>query len=210
MTVKERERIEVAPAEEAPIARRGTGWIFVLVAAIAIAAVVAVAVYFAVSDDGTAEVAAEPAAVSLLTEDQIALVQLANRGYIPQAAGDADRFVLEALVNRGLVPALALEPATEATGTEPLTLEQLANRGLIPAAAVPEPSVLEQLVNRGLVPAQALEPAAQPVEPLFTEEEMATMTLANQGLIPHDSVDWEDVELRRLVNRGLIPRAAVE
>jgi len=67
----------------------------------------------------------------------------------------------------------------------------------------------EQLVNQGLVPAQTLELYRPPVEPLFTKSELLMIELAESGQIPMPAVDWEEVQLKRLVNQGLIPREAL-
>ena len=92
---------------------------------------------------------------------------------------------------------------------EDLVMARLANQGYIPRAAVDWETVeLKRLVNMGLVPAAALEPARP--EPLFTELELLEIDLANRGLIPRQAVDWETVEMKRLVNMGLIPRQSLE
>jgi hypothetical protein len=90
-----------------------------------------------------------------------------------------------------------------------LFMAKLANEGYIPRQAVDWETVdLKRLVNMGLVPAAALEPAA--VDHLFTELELLEIDLANRGLIPQQAVDWETLEMKRLVNMGLIPRQAIE
>lgn len=88
---------------------------------------------------------------------------------------------------------------------------RLANQGYIPREAVDwELIELKRLVNRGLVPAQALEPRIEPVEPLYTERDRLMLDLVNRGLIPRQSIDWEEIELKRLVNLGLVPRQALD
>lgn len=95
--------------------------------------------------------------------------------------------------------------------SEQQILADLANQGYIPAAAVDHKLLMtERMVNQGLVPAQALEPYAPPVEPLYTAQELSTLELAESGQIPMESVDWDEVALKRLVNQGLIPRQALE
>jgi hypothetical protein len=108
--------------------------------------------------------------------------------------------------------AAATEPATmPEVRSEQQILADLARRGYIPMAAVDwELLKTEELVNQGLIPAQVLRPYVPPVEPLFTAEEMASIELAQAGGIPMGSVDWDRVELKRLVNRGFIPRQTLE
>ena len=98
-------------------------------------------------------------------------------------------------------------PSVGAMFTAPeLTETQLANQGLIPHAAVDSKRVeLERLVNRGLIPPGALVPATTSAASLFSPDERISIDLANRGLIPRQSVDWNAVELKRLANRGLIP-----
>lgn len=94
--------------------------------------------------------------------------------------------------------------------SEQQILADLANRGYIPAAAVNSRLLrTEQLVNQGQIPAQTLEPYRISVEPLFSEAELVMIELAESGQIPREAVDWGDVELKKLVNRGLIPRQAL-
>lgn len=109
----------------------------------------------------------------------------------------------------GTVAGTATPVAAAVMHDPDLIMAKLANEGYIPRAAVDWETVeLKRLVNKGLVPAAALEPAR--VEPLFTENELLEIDLANRGLIPRQAVDWETVETKRLVNMGLIPRQALE
>lgn len=105
--------------------------------------------------------------------------------------------------------------ATVNPGSEPLLSQEelitirLANQGLIPMAAVDwEMIELKRAVAQGWVPEQALQKATVEAEALFTDEELATIDLASKGLIPSQAVDWDEVALKQLVKRGLIPRAA--
>ena len=100
--------------------------------------------------------------------------------------------------------------ATPDLRSEQQILADLANMGYIPAAAVDYQLLMtERLANQGLVPAETLEPYYPPVEPLYSAREMLTIEQAESGQIPMASVDWDEVELKRLVNQGLIPRAAL-
>lgn len=86
---------------------------------------------------------------------------------------------------------------------------RLATAGIIPMAAVDWDTIeLKRAVARGFVPELALHKAEANADPLYSSEELATIDLANRGLIPNQSVDWELAELKDLANRGLIPRAA--
>lgn len=109
--------------------------------------------------------------------------------------------------------AVAVVPEVEASGVftaEELIMMDLANRGYIPEQAVDWSTIeLKKLVARGLVPEQALRSSIAPAGALFSSEELATIDLANKGLIPMQTVDWDVVELKRLANQGLIPRQAV-
>ena len=90
-------------------------------------------------------------------------------------------------------------------------LAELANRGYIPSAAVDWRQLkTEELVNQGLIPAQTLEPYIAAAEPLFSESELLTMEFARSRQIPVQAVDWQAVEMKKLVNEGFIPRQALE
>ena len=126
-----------------------------------------------------------------------------------------------ALVTVAIVAATGEEAAPAASATAPdLRSEQriladLAALGYIPAQAVDRQTLrTEQLITQGLIPAQTLEPAGTAAtvttpEPLFSEAERVLIRLATTGQIPMESVDWQEVELKRLVTQGLIPRAAL-
>lgn len=98
-------------------------------------------------------------------------------------------------------------PIQTAFTSEELIMMELAAKGYIPMQAVDwEAMALRQAVADGYVPEQALRPYfAEGNEPLFTAEELTTIELAEKGLIPMQTVDWEEVELKRLANKGLIP-----
>ena len=104
-------------------------------------------------------------------------------------------------------------PATQVVQeirSEQRILADLASRGYIPSAAVDWRLLrTEELANRGLIPAETLEPYRPAVEPLFSDSELLMMELARTGRIPRQAVDWGEVELKRLVNQGLIPREAL-
>ncbi len=94
--------------------------------------------------------------------------------------------------------------------SEQQILADLANQGYIPAAAVDWQLLkTERLVEQGLVPGEALEPASGPTDPLYTPDELLMIDLANTGQIPMEAVDWDEVALKKLVNQGLLPRAAL-
>jgi hypothetical protein len=95
--------------------------------------------------------------------------------------------------------------------SEQRILADLAIAGYIPYEAVDwELLTTEDLVNQAQIPAQTLQPYSDPVDPLFTAEELRMIDLAATGQIPWEAVDWQTVETKRLVNRGLIPRAAAD
>lgn len=105
--------------------------------------------------------------------------------------------------------ALAIPAPDSFLSSEETLTMRLANTGLIPMAAVDWETIeLKRAVARGWVPEQALQPATPNIEPVFTSEELATIDLATRGLIPSQTVNWDDVALKQLVNRGLIPKAA--
>jgi hypothetical protein len=142
-------------------------WVAVTLAVAALAAVALALALFVtlggeetVAGPGTFDEAVVPASGSLITPDERILMQLANQGYIPNEAVDWEDLQTKALVNEGLIPA------------------------------------------------QALQPAIEPGESPYTAEERLMMDLANRGLIPDQAVDWETIELKRLINQGLIPRQA--
>jgi hypothetical protein len=91
----------------------------------------------------------------------IAVLQISRDDAVapaPTTVVDDDAQLRE-LVERGLIPAKALEPVVD----EDAQLRELVERGLIPAKAlepvVDEDAQLRELVERGLIPAKALEPA---------------------------------------------------
>lgn len=105
---------------------------------------------------------------------------------------------------------VSVAPAPESLlSSEEIVTVRLANAGLIPMAAVDWETIeLKKAVARGWVPEQALQPASMTGETVFTQEELATIDLASRGLIPTQTVDWDDVALKQLVSRGLVPKAA--
>lgn len=109
-----------------------------------------------------------------------------------------------------------MDGATETAATPDLRSDQqvladLANRGYIPAEAVDfEFLATEKLVNQGLIPEAALSGYITPAAPIFTPEDLALMHAARTGMIPMEAVNWDDMALKRLVNQGLIPRAAID
>lgn len=115
--------------------------------------------------------------------------------------------VLAQLVARGYVPAEALSPMTYWTNNE------FAPRSA-PNGVVTEDQVLAQLVARGYVPAEALSPVTYwtnhsiaSTGPSLTTEQLATMDLVANGLLPADAAQAiiEAQATIDLVNRGLVP-----
>jgi hypothetical protein len=162
MAVIEKERVVERPriietVPPPPTRSRTIGMLFWMLAVAAVAVVVVVAIVATTGD--------EPAATTEIDvrSDQQKLADLAGLGYIPSEAVDWQLLRTEELVNRGLIPSLALHTA-----------------------------------------------ATPPTAPLFSDADLFMIELAQTGRIPMQSVDWQEVELKRLVNRGLIPRAALE
>ena len=70
--------------------------------------------------------------------------------------------------------------------------------------------LIKRLVNEGLIPRQTLDPYEPPVEPLYTDREQLVMQLAAAGLIPGETLNGDPYRTKRLINAGLIPRAAAD
>lgn len=144
--------------------------------------------------------------LGLVTLAVIAIVTLSTRTNEVTLSPRTSEAAAESVQVPAPVPASNGEPLLT---VEELALVQLANTGHIPLQAVDWDTIeLKRAVAKGLVPLQALQKARTESEPLFTAEELATIELAGRGLIPRQTVDWEAVELSRLANQGLIPRAA--
>lgn len=111
---------------------------------------------------GTESAVAESGSGSqgLVTAEETVLIRLAEAGIIPMAAVDWDTIELKKAVEKGLVPAQALQPA--AVSVDPIyTSEELATidaalRGLIPSQAVDwDLAELKRLISQGLIPRAA-------------------------------------------------------
>ncbi len=158
MAVIEKEKVLERPAPEVSSPPRRIGAMVWGLAIIALAAVAAVVVLFVTGGEETTT--AGEAATDYRSEQQI-IADLANQGYLPAAAVDWQLLKTERMVEQGLVPAEALEPAVSPVAPlfspdELLTIE-LANTGQIPTEAVDWSGVaLKKLVNQGLIPREAL------------------------------------------------------
>ena len=119
------------------------------------------------------------------TEEEIALVRLAEAGYIPMQAVDWELMELKGLVFKGYVPAESLIPQNW------------------------QRIELERLVDRGYVPAESLQAVLPPVKPLHSPAELELLRLVRAGHIPMEAVDWQRMELIDLVARGHVPRLAL-
>jgi len=88
---------------------------------------------------------------------------------------------------------------------------QLVNEGQVPAETL-QGGVYrtKSLVNRGLIPAATLKLYQAPVPPLYTKQELKIMALVAQGVLPPQTLNAEPFRTKRLINQGLIPRAAAE
>jgi hypothetical protein len=111
----------------------------------------------------TAAVAVPPKveASGVFTADELIMMDLANRGYIPKQAVDWRTIELKKLVAKGLVPEQALRSTKAPVGalfsTEELVTIDLAKKGLIPMQTVDWDVVeLKRLANLGLIPRQAV------------------------------------------------------
>jgi hypothetical protein len=111
----------------------------------------------------TTVAAAAPASEGIFTADELVMMDLANRGYIPRLAVDWELMKTKDLVARGIISPQALDPYIEPgaslfTAQERLMMS-LVNQGLLPKSAVDQELLdLKRLVNQGFVPKRALEP----------------------------------------------------
>jgi hypothetical protein len=83
--------------------------------------------------------------------------------------------------------------------------------GVLPASVLArEPFRTKQLVAEGLVPSAALDAAVTPVAPLYCPDELATIAAVAAGTIPQETLAGEPYRTKRLIEQGLVPRAAAE
>lgn len=86
---------------------------------------------------------------------------------------------------------------------------QLVNEGRVPAETLQGGIYrIKALVNQGLIPAATLQQYVAPVPPLYTKQELKIMALVAQGVLPRETLNAEPFRTKRLINQGLIPRAA--
>jgi len=170
---------------------------------------------------GTGPAAKEVATMAVIQKEATA-IRAAQRG----GRGPAFLWILAMLAIAGVVvAAVTLRSSTRPIGsTGPVTVApqagslyteqeqavlRLVAKGYIPAETLNgEPYRTKQLVNEGLVPSEALAPRSAPVEPLYTARERAIMAAVATGQIPRQVLDGEPFRTKRLINQGLIPRAA--
>ncbi|HEX6330831.1 MAG TPA: hypothetical protein VF129_06030 [Actinomycetota bacterium] len=69
---------------------------------------------------------------------------------------------------------------------------------------------VEKLVRQGLVPPETLQPYRAPAESISSAQDRALMAAVAEGLVPEEALDDEHVRIRELVNRGLVPREALQ
>lgn len=92
-----------------------------------------------------------------------------------------------------------------------LAVMRLVATGYIPAETLDsEPFLTKGLVNQGVVPRAALEARPVVIAPLYSAEERAVMEAVAAGVVPEETLDGEPFRTKRLVNQGLIPRAAAD
>jgi len=139
----------------------GVGWGVGGLAVLAVAAVLVAAVAV-LSGAPTIRPADERRVSPLYTADELAVMQLVAKGYIPAETLDSAPFRTRGLINQGLVPRAALEP-------RPVVIAPLYSA---------QEQVMMATVAAGLVPEEALE-----------GEPFRTKRLINQGLIPREAAD---------------------
>jgi hypothetical protein len=90
-----------------------------------------------------------------------------------------------------------------------LAVLRLVERGVLPDEVLDaEPFRTKQLVNEGVLPRATLSPGSAPVTPLYCPEERALMAAVAAGVVPDEVLDGEPFRTNRLINQGLVPRAA--
>ncbi len=90
-----------------------------------------------------------------------------------------------------------------------LAVVRLVQQGVIPRETLEgEPFRTKALVNQGLIPRGAVEAGIPLAGPLYCPEERALMRAVAAGLVPEEALDYERLSVKRLVNQGLVPRAA--
>jgi hypothetical protein len=150
--------------ERGSVAGRGVrvGWAVGSLAVLALAGVVVAAVAV-LSGAPTIRQADERPVVPLYTADEIAVMRLVAKGYIPAETLDAEPFRMRGLVNQGLVPRAALEPRSVVIAplysAQERAVMAAVTAGVIPQEALDgEPFLTKRLINQGLVPRQAANP----------------------------------------------------
>jgi hypothetical protein len=105
------------------------------------------------------------------------------------------------------------KPAAHGSGSlytqQELTVMRLIAQGYVPVETLNGGSFLtKRLANRGLLPRQALELRRAGRLPLYTTRERALMAAVAAGIVPRRTLQGEPFRTKRLINQGLIPRAA--
>lgn len=144
------------------------GWILEALAVLAVLAVggATVVVLTRSSSPPAVREAREPT-TPLYTAEELAVIRLVARGYVPEETLDGGFYVLKRLVNRGLVPREALGPAPTRVmplySAQELALITLVRRGLIPAETLDSATfAIKHLANAGLIPRQTVLPTSAP------------------------------------------------
>ncbi|HEX6231410.1 MAG TPA: hypothetical protein VF029_06825 [Actinomycetota bacterium] len=144
---------------QAPVRDARIGWLLGGIAGLALVAVAVATVVVLTQGTGPGP-AADRVTTSLYTQDELAVIRLAQQGVIPRETLDGEPFRTKALVNQGIVPREVLELG-------------------IPLA-----------------------------RPLYCPAERALMEAVAAGVVPEPALDDEDLLIKRLINQGLVPRAA--
>jgi hypothetical protein len=110
------------------------GWGLAVLAAVAVTAVAVVGISVMSSTEQIAPVDGPKAIGSIYSADELTVMRLVAKGYIPAETLDTDPYLTKRLINQGFVPKTALESET---------------------------SSLESLINQGLIPPQTATPSAQ-------------------------------------------------
>jgi hypothetical protein len=137
------------------------GWPLGILAAAALLAVGAITVVMLTRSPTAPSIGEAGTTTPLYTADELAVMRLVARGYVPAETLEGDPYRLKRLVNQGLVPRAALEPAPALIlplySAEERVLMAIVNQGLVPKQALDTRTFLiKRLVNQGLIPRQTL------------------------------------------------------
>ena len=164
MAVIEQEARTVSQETGQPRVRRSwAGWMLGALVVAALAGII-VALLEVRSVEPPRPVAVPAQTGSLYTAEELAVMRLVAQGYIPREMLAGEPYRTKRLVNRGLIPRAAIDPALAPVAplytAEERALTDAVARGLIPKETLDTRTFLvKRLINQGLIPREAADGA---------------------------------------------------